>query len=74
MLFIFSTPVLIRNLWQLKTVVFLHWCLIHAAALFEKKKYAVLSDTKLLIPAFCTGEKDRWTAYPHPDPPPPTHN
>ncbi len=25
-----STPVLIRHLWQLKTVVFLHWCLIHA--------------------------------------------
>ncbi len=30
MLFIFSTPVLIRHLWQLKTVVFLHQCLIHA--------------------------------------------
>jgi len=28
MLFIFSTPVLIRHLWQLKTVVSLHWCLI----------------------------------------------
>jgi len=27
-MFIFSTPVLIRHLWQLKTVVFLHWCLI----------------------------------------------
>jgi hypothetical protein len=24
----FLTPVLIRHLWQLKTVVFLHWCLI----------------------------------------------
>jgi hypothetical protein len=23
----FSTPVLIRHLWQIKTVVFLHWCL-----------------------------------------------
>ncbi len=30
MWFIFSTPVLIRHLWQLKTVVFQHWCLIHA--------------------------------------------
>jgi hypothetical protein len=30
MLFIFSTPDLIRNLWQLKTAVFLHWCLICA--------------------------------------------
>jgi hypothetical protein len=28
MLFIFSTPELIRNLWQLKTAVFLHWRLI----------------------------------------------
>ncbi len=25
MLFIFLTPMLIRHLWQLKTVVFLHW-------------------------------------------------
>jgi hypothetical protein len=24
----FSTPVLIRHLWQLKTAVFLNWCLI----------------------------------------------
>ncbi len=28
MLFIFPTPVSIKYLWQLKTVVFLHWCLI----------------------------------------------
>ncbi len=28
MLFIFSTPVLIKHMWQLKTVVFLHWCLL----------------------------------------------
>ncbi len=28
MLFIFSTLELIRNLWQLKTAVFLNWCLI----------------------------------------------
>jgi len=33
MVFIFSTPVLIRHLWQLKTVVFLHWRLICAALL-----------------------------------------
>ncbi len=26
----FSTPELIRHLWQLKTAVFLHWCLICA--------------------------------------------
>jgi hypothetical protein len=29
----FSTPVLIRQLWQLKNVVFLHWCLICTALL-----------------------------------------
>jgi hypothetical protein len=29
----FSTPELIRNLWQLKTAVFLHWCLIWAVPL-----------------------------------------
>ncbi len=33
MQFIFSTPVLIRHLWQLKTVVFLHQCLICAVLL-----------------------------------------
>ncbi len=33
MLFIFSMPVLIRCLWQLKTVVLLHWCLICAVLL-----------------------------------------
>ena len=29
----FLTPELIRNLWQLKTTVFLHWCLMCAVAL-----------------------------------------
>ncbi len=33
MLFIFSMSVLIRHLWQLKTVVFQHRCLIHAVIL-----------------------------------------
>ncbi len=33
MLIIFLTPVLIRHLWQLKTVVFLHRCLICAVLL-----------------------------------------
>jgi len=31
-------PVLIRNLWQLKAVIFLHWCLIHAVLLFINGK------------------------------------
>ncbi len=34
MLFIFSTPELIRNLWRLKTTVFLHWCLLRAVPLY----------------------------------------
>jgi hypothetical protein len=33
----FLTPVLIRHLWQLKTVVFLHWCLICAVPLISKE-------------------------------------
>ncbi len=35
MLFTFSTPVLVRPLWQLKTVVFLHWCLMLVVLLHE---------------------------------------
>jgi hypothetical protein len=34
MLFIFSTPVLIRHLWQPKTVIFLHRCFICAVLLY----------------------------------------
>jgi hypothetical protein len=37
----FSTPVLIRQLWQLKTVVFLHSCLLFAALLL------------MLVDSFC---------------------
>ncbi len=44
MLFIFSTPVLIRHLWQLKTVVFLHWCRICALLLGFKLRNGV-TDT-----------------------------
>ncbi len=33
----FLTPVLTRPLWQLKTVVFLHWCLIRAVLLDLRK-------------------------------------
>ncbi len=39
MLFIFSTQVLIRHLCQLRTVVFLHWCLICAVLLTNKLKF-----------------------------------
>ncbi len=30
----FLTPELIRHLWQLKTIVFMHWCQICAILLF----------------------------------------
>jgi hypothetical protein len=43
MLFIFSTPVLIRHLWQLKAVVCLSWCLIRAVLLM----HAVTAWTKI---------------------------
>ncbi len=36
MLFIFSTPVLVRHLQQLKTVIFLHWGLICAVQLEDR--------------------------------------
>jgi hypothetical protein len=36
MSFIFSTPVLIRYVWQLKSVAILHWCLIRAVLLNER--------------------------------------
>jgi hypothetical protein len=43
MLFIFSTPGLIRHLWQLKRVVFLHWCQI-CALLFAESDAQELLD------------------------------
>ncbi len=42
MLFIFSMPVVIRDLWQLKTVAFLHWCLL-LAVLFDE----IVQNTKI---------------------------
>ncbi len=46
MLFSFSTPHLIRHLWQLKTVVFVHLCLIRAVLLEVDHEY--LSKEHLL--------------------------
>ncbi len=39
-MFIFSTSTLIRLLWQLKAVVFLHWCLIHTV-LFHSFEFII---------------------------------
>ncbi len=54
MLFIFSTPVLIRHLWPLKTVVFTYWCLIRALLLRNKyiaecSKFSVRIHKKILF-------------------------
>ncbi len=46
----FLTPVLIRHLWQLKTVIFLHRCLIRACSILEKYLfYFSLSTTQAII-------------------------
>jgi hypothetical protein len=36
---LFSTPVFIRHLWQLKRVVFLHWYLICAVLLSKRVRH-----------------------------------
>ncbi len=46
MLFIFSTPLLIRHLWQLKTVVFLHRCLL-GALLLEPMLGGIETENKM---------------------------
>ncbi len=51
MLFIFSTPVLIRHLWQLKTIVFLHWCLICAVLLCWQNNVGKSFDFQVFV--FC---------------------
>jgi hypothetical protein len=53
MLFIFSTPELIRNLWQLNAAVFLHWYLIRAVPLtplrgFLKYRAQFLSEQRIV--------------------------
>ncbi len=42
MLFIFSTPVLITPQWQMKTVVFLHWCPMRALPIISYEENEVL--------------------------------
>jgi hypothetical protein len=44
----FSTPVIIRHLWKLKTTVFLHWCLIHAILLL----FPLFLSSKLFLFSF----------------------
>ncbi len=46
MLFIFSTPVVIRRLWQLVNVVFLHWCLIGTVLLIART-FGLLNHNQL---------------------------
>jgi hypothetical protein len=42
LMFIFSIPVLVRYLWQLKTFVFMHWYIISAVLLVNLKKSTYL--------------------------------
>ncbi len=49
MLFIFSTLVLIRHLWQLETIVFLHWCLICVVLLSKNGRFLDFSILSLLL-------------------------
>ncbi len=46
----FLILVIIRYLWQLKTVVFLHWCLVQADLLFFMGEGII---TSLLSATFC---------------------
>jgi hypothetical protein len=52
MMFIFSTLVLIRQLWQLKTVVFLRWCL-KCAFLLEPVDGSSEKEGTFKILSFC---------------------
>jgi hypothetical protein len=45
----FLTPVLIRHLWQLKTVVFLHWCLMCAVQLITFIPWIIWCYTQNLL-------------------------
>jgi hypothetical protein len=44
MMLIFSKQVLIGHLWQLKTVVFMHWCLICAVLLSENAEWSYFTE------------------------------
>ena len=56
MLFIFSTPMLVAHLWQLMTVVLLHWCLRLAVLLLPSPQTTNITElkcqfgTKTLLP------------------------
>ncbi len=46
----FSMPVFIRHLWQLNTVVLLHWCLIHAV--LSGRWYFILRAFEVFLKTF----------------------
>ncbi len=54
MLFIFSTPVLIRHLWQLNIVAFLHWCLICTVLLVKTIIFQNLTQNSASSEMFLT--------------------
>ncbi len=67
MMFIFSTPLLIRHLWQLKTVAFLHWCLKSAVLLLANLTKTGPVSTLVVAPlANVTSMKNPISSYPVP--------
>ncbi len=67
MMFIFSTPVLIRHLWQPKTGAFLHWCLICVVLMLAKlTKTGPVSTLALASLANVTSIKNPISSYPVP--------
>ncbi len=58
--FIFSTPVLTRHLWQLKTAVFLHWCLICANCKSNYNKLAYFQQGPDIIKLFWCNLSQNW--------------
>jgi hypothetical protein len=66
MLFIFSTTVLIRHLLQLKTVVFLHWCLI-CVVILNSASNTINWNTFPVVPSVINGNlKNVLFHYKHP--------
>jgi hypothetical protein len=53
MLFIFLAPMLIRHLWQFKTVVFLHWYILHAILLGSYKRAKLDSGSANVADKWC---------------------
>jgi len=60
---LFSTPEFTRNLWQLQTAVFLHWCLLRAVPLFPINLMILIKLIPFkLFETFSSGNQN-WSQY-----------